>query len=221
MEEISYSIDLELMEEEFPVRGIVPREEAFWSEFKDEIALRQYEIKEVDSSRIYLDRKIFKRIELEYKTNKNDVWMYLNFKSQPMMFVFAVIVLFSLLFIPSLILWFIFRGLMLGILSDLFDMIIPLVIDFLIYFIAIYYINQNFISKSSTVYYKKRNEHVQEIKKAAQQSSDKIKREYMYQKYALEKIKNGICPSCGEDIKDEFLVCPICNENLKKWRGKK
>ncbi|MHA1270507.1 MAG: zinc ribbon domain-containing protein [Candidatus Helarchaeota archaeon] len=209
-------IDLDLLEEIFPIREIASNGEDWWDEFIKELKFRKYKVKKIDKNMIYLDRKLLKRIKINYNINKNDVWIYLTFTHH---FLYPIFIFLAILPFIIIGLSFIMYSIM-PIISTINDLYYMISISGLIggncvynILLSAYIINYG-RKINPTISYRQRQKHVHEIKKAAQQSSDKIKREYFKNIYRYERVKLGECPGCGEKVEKNWSVCPICRANL-------
>ncbi|TFF86146.1 MAG: hypothetical protein EU551_02365 [Promethearchaeota archaeon] len=211
-------IDLDLLETDLPIRSIAEKEDEWWEEFKNEIELRKYKINEFDGDKINLDRRVFKRIQINKAKNKKDVWLHLDYKSQPLFIPFNLLII---LFTLGLVIFIIFSILSSIITIDFFYFtnfmiyLTPTIVDIGYMFVFIFVLNQLATKFNPTMYYQRRKKHTHVIKKAAQQSSDKIKRKYLPNLYKYEKIKLGKCPGCNEKIEKSWERCPLCGEDLE------
>jgi len=219
---ISYNIDLELMEKEFPVRKIASYDKEWWDEFKSEIQFRGYKVRSLDDKIVNINRK-FKKIRLNYLVNNNDIWVYLKFKSHPYYTLLGAGMVIGTIIFLCVVFFGVFTifgdSLHTSGLDDILINSFQPFIPFIIIFIAmsiVSFIFQNFFNKVNPLpNYSKEQKDLHEIKKTIKQSADKIKRKYLYSEYKIEKIKAGVCPNCGEKISVDWKICPICRENLR------
>ncbi len=217
---LNVDVDLDLLEEEIPVRYIVPYEHEWWDELKSELKMRQFSVKEKNENTINLDRRVLKRLQLKYTVNKNDAWVYLDPKMRPSL----VFLYISIIYINIFIFIFLFSFFILSTvptINSFFDLFITSLkyfgfLYYVLFFFTLYYIWMIEKGKrfNPVINFKRYQPRVQEVKKAIQQSVDKIRKKYFPNIYIYERIKSKICPQCDEKIEKEWKICPICHFNL-------